>query len=159
MSLILTRSSTADLAALNNQNCDYVVVIGVGLFGFTSTGPANGTTKFTAYYEGNSSIGYWLLLTGGSATALATPALALSVISTTQINASWGAISGATNYVLERGLLANFSDAAVVYSGANLSFSNTGLTLSTTYYFRLKAQGFSAVDSAYDTDSATTNAV
>ena len=66
MSQILTRSSTSDLASLNNQYCDYVVVDGVGIFGFTTTGPANGTTIFAASYEGTSSIGFWKLLSGGS---------------------------------------------------------------------------------------------
>lgn len=159
MALILTKNSVADLATINHQYCEYVMVRGVGVFGFTPTGTANGTTVFAALNDRFSAVGFWQLLVGGSGTALATPVLALAVISTTQIDATWGAISGASNYVLERGLLADFSDAAVVFSGSALSFNNTGLTLNTTYYFRLKAQGFSVIDSAYDTDSATTNAV
>jgi len=87
---------------------------------------------------------------------------AAAVISDTQINLSWDAVPGATNYILQRGLLANHSDAAQIYSGPLLVFNNTGLVAETHYYYRVKAQKSgtnpSYADSAYANDDDTTQA-
>lgn len=64
--------------------------------------------------------------------------LMLNAVSSTQINATWTAVSNATNYALERSTTADFASPTTVYSGTALTFSNTGLTAGTQYYYRVK---------------------
>ena len=78
------------------------------------------------------------------------------MISSTQINLSWAAVSGATSYTLQKASQSNFSDAVGIYNGGNLSFNNTGLTQATAYYYRVKATGAGYLDSNYAGTSATT---
>lgn len=97
--------------------------------------------------------------TGGTVTpTLSTPSLTATAASTTQINLSWGSVANATGYVLQRASASNYSDATSIYTGSALSYNNTGLVASTTYYFRLKATANGYNDSNYAGTSATTNA-
>ena len=89
-----------------------------------------------------------------NATTSATPqltaptGLAVAVISNSQLNVSWNASANATNYILERS-----PDGAngwvQVFSGSGTSFNNTGLSSSTSYSYRVKAQASGYTDSAY----------
>ncbi len=68
------------------------------------------------------------------------PALSSTVVSTSQIDLSWPAMSGITGYKLERspnGSTGWAQIAAPVQSAT--SYQNTGLTAGTTYYYRIKA--------------------
>lgn len=53
-------------------------------------------------------------------------------------NLSWGAVPGATGYVLERSLSAS-SGFAVIATQAGTTYADTGRAASTTYYYRVKA--------------------
>lgn len=61
-----------------------------------------------------------------------------------------------TDYILERGLNSDYSDAVVVYRGSTKSYSNTGLTTGTTYYFRVRALSTGYLASDFVTHSETT---
>lgn len=146
--------STAALALLTGRPNYQVVVRDIGLFEWLPTGTPDGTDVFAG------SIGYWSkVFSGGVSTPqLETPELTLTVISDTQINATWLAVTDAANYQLYRATTSDFSDETLVYDGALLLFNSTGLTASTPYYFRLKARGYERMNSAFDSDTATTDA-
>lgn len=77
--------------------------------------------------------------------------LAATATSSSQINLSWQAVPGATSYLLFRG-------ENVAYSGNATSFSDTGLTESTTYAYTVKAVNGLGVSEPSDEVSATTHA-
>ena len=90
---------------------------------------------------------------------LATPAtLADSAVTDTTLTMTWAAVAGASNYILDRSTSATFATYTEVYSGALLTFDDTGLTAETTYYYRVKAQATNYLDSLYKTDTVTTTA-
>lgn len=77
-----------------------------------------------------------------------------TVISATEIDLSWAAVTGATAYTLDYSL-----DGATgwtnIYSGALTSFAHTGLSPTTAYFYRVSATD-SAGTSTYTTANATT---
>lgn len=96
-------------------------------------------------------------LTKPSAPILPTPSgLTATVASATQINLSWQSVQGATAYQIERSLTGSSGWEQIATPSAT-SYNNTGLTGSTTYYYRVRATSTSGT-SAYSSDvSATTN--
>ena len=148
-------ANTTALSALSGANYTYVIVTGEGIFKYASSGTPNGTTIFAA-----TGGGVWSLVfnAGVDTPQLSTPVLTLTVISDTQINATWPSVTDAANYQLYRATAIDFTGETLVYDGALLLFNSTGLSASTTYYFRLKARGYERMNSAFDTDSASTNA-
>lgn len=157
----LTASQTTDaadftaLSALSGANYKYVFVTDEGVFKYLSSGTPNGTTIFAA-----SGGGTWNLVfnAGVDTPQLSTPVITLTVISDTQINATWASVTDAANYQLYRATESDFGDETLVYNGALLLFNSTGLTPDTTYYFRLRARGYERMNSAFDSDSAATEA-
>ena len=78
--------------------------------------------------------------------------LTATPISGTQINLSWTASSdnvGVTNYLIERCQSAGCTDFAQIATSATASFSNTGLTVGTTYRYRVRATDAANNLSAY----------
>jgi lysophospholipase L1-like esterase len=91
---------------------------------------------------------------------LASPTISASTASTTQINLSWGAISNAQAYVLERASNSGFTAGLVtLYTGSNLSLNDTGLSASTQYFYRLKATASGYTTSGYGSANATTQTI
>ena len=115
-----------------------------------------GLTASTTYYyrvDATNSAGSSAFSSSVNATTSpaipATPTgLAAAATSSTAINISWDAMAGASSYSLER----SPDDAtwAVIASPSTTSYSNTGLTPSTTYYYRVASTN-SAGTSAYST--------
>lgn len=88
--------------------------------------------------------------------------LALDVISDTQINVSWDASTddvAVTGYDLQRATDAGFTTGLTTINLGNvLSYNNTGLSASTTYYYRVRAHDAVPNNSAYSSGvSATTD--
>jgi len=81
-------------------------------------------------------------LNGSYATACTPPAAPTGVVasaaSTTQINLSWGAVSGATEYRVYRATTSG-GPYTQVGTAATTSFANTGLTCGTTYYYVVRS--------------------
>lgn len=89
---------------------------------------------------------------------LTAPTLAASNVLETSIQLNWGAVPNAASYTLERALDINFTTGATnVYTGSNLTFTNSGLTGDTTYYYRIKATAPGYNDSPYTAISQKTN--
>jgi hypothetical protein len=78
--------------------------------------------------------------------------------STTQINLAWDAVASATGYVVDRATNSGFTTGVAlgIYNSSGTSYNNTGLTASTTYYYRVRAIAAGYTDSNYGTASGTT---
>ena len=72
---------------------------------------------------------------------LASPAtLAATSITATTLTLTWAAVTSATGYIVERATNAGFTTGLVTrYTGALLTFNETGLTASTQYHYRVRA--------------------
>jgi methionine-rich copper-binding protein CopC len=105
--------------------------------------------------------------TGGGGGGTTTPpaqvtGLTATAISSTQINLSWTAVTAATSYNVYRSTTAGFTvntatDTPIARPTTN-SYSNTGLTASTTYYYRVAAVNSSGTGTPSAIASATTPA-
>ncbi len=84
---------------------------------------------------------------------------AASTVSATQINLSWTDNStDETGFVVQRGTSASGPFTQIASLGANVvSYSNTGLTAATTYYYRVAATNSVGTSSFSNTASATTS--
>jgi hypothetical protein len=93
-------------------------------------------------------------------TQLTAPAnFAATPASATVINLAWDAVTNATSYRLQRSTDPTFrSSVSIIYSGSGTSFSNTGLTASTQYYYRIKAKASGYADSLYSFADGLTQA-
>lgn len=95
--------------------------------------------------------------------ATTTPSLAQTTITfgtstTTQNLVNWTAVTNATSYVVERSLNSNMSSPTTIYTGALLNYTDTGLTASTTYYYRITASATNYISSVSDIASKSTAA-
>ncbi len=84
--------------------------------------------------------------TDGTYTAIA----ALSTVgsfaatpSSTQVALSWGAVTNRDHYQVDRATDSGFTTGVTlgIYTGTGTSYTDTGLTNGTTYYYRIKAKG------------------
>lgn len=91
-------------------------------------------------------------------TQLGTPASFAATGGNTEVSLSWDAVSGASKYSLERALESDYSDAIEVYNNSTNSYTDTGRTNGTTYYYRVRAYSTTKLASDYATDSATPSA-
>jgi chitodextrinase len=128
---------------------------------FTSTGLANGTTYFyvvTAVNTAGES--------GNSNEASATPFLAIPSAPTgltatagnAQVSLSWTASAGATSYNVNSATVSGGPYTAIGTS-ASTSFTNTGLTNGTTYYYVVTAVNTAGESGNSNQTSATPTAV
>ncbi|TGE22821.1 phage tail protein [Hymenobacter metallicola] len=114
----------------------------------------------TAFQLDDSLLG--VIASGGGPTQLAAPAnFQATPTSALAVSVAWSAPAGApagTTYVIQRATNSGFTAGLVtIYTGPNTSVNNTsGLTASTQYFYRGKAQATGFTDSVYSTDDATT---
>ena len=101
----------------------------------------------------SNTIGYF---SGSSIIPLDTPTnLQTSATSGTQIQSTWGSVSGASSYTLQRALNSDFSfGLSTVYTGSNTTYTDTGLTGGNMYYYRVKATGVGFSDSSWSSYSS-----
>ncbi|PYU48200.1 MAG: hypothetical protein DMG53_07075 [Acidobacteria bacterium] len=97
---------------------------------------------------------YW---SGGVGTVPLPPTgLTASTVSTSQINLSWTASTGATNYIVLRSTTSGGPYAQVASSVTSSSYSHTGLTASTTFYYVVQAAEAGGTSANSTQASATT---
>lgn len=90
---------------------------------------------------------------------LLTPSLNAAVISSSEIDLTWDTVLYATSYILQRALNSSFSvSLSTIYTGTVPAFSDTSLTPSTTYYYRVVAMATGYTNSAYGYTNKTTEA-
>ena len=122
------------------------VVTAVGSYSATATQNVNG---------------YWLMqmaafrAASGSAPAAPTN-LANSVISSSAINLTWTASTGATGYVVQRCSGASCTSFAQVGTSTTASYSDTGLTAGTSYTYRVDATNSAGSSGFSNTTTGTT---
>jgi hypothetical protein len=142
----------------------YHYVNGANATSFSSTGLAAGTTYFYKVKAEGTSDAYDSPFTASvsAATSGAAPNppsnLAATVVSSSRIDLTWTDNStNETAFELKRATDSAFTQNVVWIGGIQgTSYSNTGLTASTTYYYKVRAKGTSQ-DSAYSSAvSATT---
>ena len=122
-------------------------VSGITALNYTITGLSASTTYFYRVYSENG-CGFSTARNGaaGYATLAATPGSPTGVGSNavvcTQFSMSWTAGSGASSYTLERALSADFLTGLVTVNGIiGTTYTFTGLTTNTTYFYRVRAVG------------------
>jgi Domain of unknown function (DUF4082)/Fibronectin type III domain len=96
---------------------------------------------------------------GISVAPAAPTSLVASAVSTSQINLTWTASSGATGYLIQQSLSASsgWTQVGSTSGGSATSFQQTGLASGTTYYYRVVAT-LGNTDSPYsNVASATTS--
>jgi hypothetical protein len=139
-----------------------IATTGSNVVAYSSTGLASSTTYYFRVRSFNTagSSAYTPVVTATTQTTATLPAaptgLSATGISTSQINLTW--TDNSTNeqgFSIERGSSAS-GPWSVLGTTAQSSYSNTGLTASTTYYYRVRAYN-TAGNSAYTgTASAAT---
>ena len=99
----------------------------------------------------DASIHYYVDQTNGSSGAQlntcasrpVAPSIPISLVATaansTTINLSWGAVSGATTYTLQRDSTGAFASPVTVVTQAGTSAASGSLVATTRYYYRVKA--------------------
>jgi thermitase len=172
----LSWTASTDNVAVSGYNIyrstDNVTFSNVGASVTTSYSSSSLSPSTTYYYyvvaydeSGNTSVASntasAITSAADSAPPTAPSALSATAVSSSQINLSWTASSdnvGVAGYRVERGTDGiSFAEIATTPS---TSYSSTGLSASTTYYFRVRAYDSEGNDSSYsDVTSATTLAV
>jgi len=79
-----------------------------------------------------------------------------SAVSTSQINVSWNAVSGATGYYIYRCTGSGCTPSSHVHTTSGTSWSNTGLSSGTTYGYRVRAYNASGTSGYSSITSCTT---
>jgi fibronectin type 3 domain-containing protein len=134
-----SRTATGTSTDTFNASARYVRVTVTG----TSTG-------WAAFYECR------IYGAAGSPSVPSTPTgLSASSVSSSQINLSWNASSGATSYNVKRSA-ASGGPYTTIDSPTGTSYSNTGLSASTTYYYVVSAVNANGESSNSTQASATT---
>lgn len=155
--------ATAGITALNTE---IVYLVDDPLKSYVPGRSINGISGFETgkgYYlvaKTDMDLSTYLIPPIAGLTQLSTPSgFTASPASSTQINLSWSAVANATSYVIDRATNSGFTTGVTlaIYNSSGTSFNNTGLTASTTYYYRIRAVGSGYYDSAYANANATTN--
>jgi len=135
------------------------IATGITTTSYTNTGLTNGSTYYYKVKAVNASG-----TSGYSNEASATPNLAIPAAPTgltatagnAQVVLTWTASSGATSYNVYRGTTAGGESTTAVATGiTTLSYTNTGLTNGTAYYYKVKAAN-SAGSSGYSNEATAT---
>jgi hypothetical protein len=129
------------------SNGPYTTIATVTTTSYSNTGLVNGT-KYYYVVSAVKSSGE----TGNSSQVAATPIAAPTGLSATagtkQVALSWAASIGAQTYNVYRGTAAGQEGGTPVASGiSTTSYTNTGLTTGTTYYYKVAAVNFSGTSS------------
>lgn len=137
--------------------------------GTSTSGTTTGLSSNTEYdfytYAYNSSTGCNMIykttspLTGSYKTCVVAPTLSsASAITNTGFTANWNVISGATSYSISVYSNSNFTQqvSGSPFTSNSNSYSATGLTPSSTYYYKVKAIGPNNCDSGLSSSGSVT---
>jgi hypothetical protein len=164
-SIVAKSTVTFTTAGINTSNTEIIFKVDQGLSSFVPGRAINGISGFEAnkgYYmvaKTAFDLEAYVVPPISSIPQLAQPAsFAAAPSGSTQINLSWAAVTNATGYVVDRATNAGFTTgvALAIYSAGGTSYNDTGLTASTTYYYRIRATAAGYTDSLYSTDDAVT---
>jgi fibronectin type 3 domain-containing protein/regulation of enolase protein 1 (concanavalin A-like superfamily) len=118
------------------------VATGVTATSYTNTGLTNGTTYYYVVSAVNTN-GESANSTEATATPVAPPpaptGVSATTASTSQINLTWSTASGATGYNVKRATTSGGPYATIASGLTSTSYSNTGLTAGTNYYYVVSA--------------------
>ena len=137
-----------------------IATVGTNVTSYSSTGLSAGTTYYyrVRAYTSSSNSAY---SNEANATTLVDPpsppsGLTATATSSSQINLAWTDVANETGYKIERktGAGGSYSQIATVGAGV-VSYSNTGLTANTAYFYRVRATN-SAGDSSYSNEANAT---
>jgi len=112
---------------------------------YTNTGLTNGTTYYyvvsavNAVGEGANSAQVSVTPSGGTPTVPAAPTGLTATAGNAQAALSWNAVSGATSYNVKRATTSGGPYTNVATNVTTPSYTNTGLTNGTTYYYVVSA--------------------
>jgi len=143
---------------------NYVVYNGTGST-VNVSGLVSGTNYYFAAFEYNSPSNCYLTpgLTGNATTQFTVPvapvAKAASGITQSAFVANWNASSGATGYFLDVATDNTFTTGLIlnnVSTGNFISYTVSGLTASTTYFYRLRASNIAGTSSSSNVITVTT---
>lgn len=164
--IVAKATATFATAGLNSTNTEVIFKVDQGLASFVPGRAINAISGFEAdkgyYMIAKTAIDLeaYVVPPISSIPQLAQPAsFTATPAGTTQINLSWAAVTNATGYVVDRATNSGFTTGVslAIYSGSGTSYNNTGLSPSTTYYYRIRATAAGYTDSAYSTDDAITS--
>lgn len=151
-SKIPTLANTTTLVTKTSTDALQYIVEDYGIFDWASSGTVDNEYVFSA-----NGAGVWILKADIRARVASPSSITLNAISFSQVDVSWSAVSGADAYVLERATNSTFTAGlTTLYSGSLLTFSDTGRTELTTYYYRIRTLKAGFAKSAYLTASITT---
>ena len=139
-------SSTCQVYVVGDvTSCDFKVVSGTTYY-----------CRVRSYGATGSAI--WTETTFEAELALFAPTLSVKAVDSSKLTLSLGMVANAAGYVYEYASTADFVDATQVSVGGSGTFTLSGLSANTTYYFRAKSVGVDGYgDSAWsETVSATT---
>ena len=138
-----------------------IATVGAGVVSYSSTG-LNPITTYFYRVRATNAAGDSAYTNEASATTLnaapaAPSALAATTVSTTQINLSWtDNATNETGFKIERKTGSGGTYAQIATVNADVTgYSDTGLTATTTYYYRVRATN-SIGDSAYSNEANAT---
>lgn len=152
-------------AGINSTNTEIIFKVDAALQSYKPGRAINGISGFVAnagyYFVAKQDMDLTAILVPplSGITQLNTPTnFTATPTSTTQINLAWDAVASATGYVVDRATNSGFTTGVTlgIYSSSGTSYNNTGLTASTTYYYRVRATAAGFTDSNYATASGTT---
>ena len=134
--------------------------VGANVTTYNDTGLTSGTTYFYRVRATNA-VGDSAYSNESNTTTFTNPpsaptGLAATAISSSQIDLSWTDVANETGYKIERktGAAGTYTEIASVAAGV-VTYSNTGLTVNTTYYYRVRATN-SGGDSPYSNEANAT---
>jgi fibronectin type 3 domain-containing protein len=146
-------ASSYELSRSTSSAGSYTVIYTGSATSYTDTGINSGTTYHYRVRAYNGTYSNYSTVRN-ALTSPAAPSLSLTVNGTNSITANWGSVSSATSYELSRSTSSS-GTYNVICTGSETSFTDSGLTAGTTYYYKARASNGTYSDYSH-IESATT---